>query len=522
MNFLKRAWCYVTRRKGKSALLMITFFLIGNLVILGMGISQAADGAKTLTRKSMRAAVRYEIDYNEFWNYIETLEDEDEINQAYENSPRLDRESALMLAGDSRVKAMNFMSTSIGYSGGFENVPLGNEEDRGISTYIDENGNEMQWREPNLMIYAMEYPNTIEMAEGTWTLTDGRFLEDADMRDEKRVVLITKELAEVNGFRVGDEIHVDSMNTNELKGMQDMGLDTSSMGMDLEVVGIYNTLAAVDENSEQFRWMSAYESPKNVIVMPLSTYARETTDDNLLMNKYYAQMYGSEENADEETVYESLSTPSNVVFLLDDPLNVEDFTKDYENRLTQYTKLNANNETFKKMSRPLDTLSFFANIIVWIVVINAVVIITLVTALTLKTREYEIGVLLSMGVSKLKVVGQLFVELIIIALCGFTFAVASGSLMAREVGDRVLKYQTDTEAQYETGEIGGSYYWIGDGNYFTDVSQEQLLANYRVSVSPKLIGEIYLLGTAVVLTAIVIPSFMIMRLNPKQILLEQN
>ena len=43
-----------------------------------------------------------------------------------------------------------------------------------------------------------------------------------------------------------------------------------------------------------------------------------------------------------------------------------------------------------------------------------------------------------------------------------------------------------------------------------------------MSVSPALILEIYLLGTAVVLIAIVIPSFMIMRLNPKQILLEQN
>ena len=175
------------------------------------------------------------------------------------------------------------------------------------------------------------------------------------------------------------------------------------------------------------------------------------------------------------------------------------------------------------MARPLDTLSFFANIIVWIVVINAIVIISLVTALTLKTREYEIGVLLSMGVSKLKVVGQLFAELIIIAIAGFTLAVASGSVMAGKVGEAVLEYQTASEAQYEDGNnYGQTYYWAGDGNYFTEVSQEQLLSEYHVRVSPKLIAEIYILGTGVVLLAIVIPSFMIMRLNPKQILLEQN
>ena len=49
-----------------------------------------------------------------------------------------------------------------------------------------------------------------------------------------------------------------------------------------------------------------------------------------------------------------------------------------------------------------------------------------------------------------------------------------------------------------------------------------MLSQYHVKVSAGLIGEIYVLGTAVVLVAIVIPSFMIMRLNPKQILLEQN
>jgi ABC-type antimicrobial peptide transport system permease subunit len=172
------------------------------------------------------------------------------------------------------------------------------------------------------------------------------------------------------------------------------------------------------------------------------------------------------------------------------------------------------------MARPLDTMSFFAGIVVWIVVVNAIVIISLVTALTLKTREYEIGVLLSIGVSKLKVVGQLFLELIIVAFIGFALASVSGSLMAGRVGDMVLDFQTTSEAQYEEQDSG--YVFVHSTDYFTSVTQDDLLAEYHVSVSPLLIGEIFLLGTGVVLIAIVIPSFMIMRLNPKQILLEQN
>ena len=46
MNFFKRAIKNVTRKPTKSLLLLITFFVIGNFVIIGLGVSQASDDAK--------------------------------------------------------------------------------------------------------------------------------------------------------------------------------------------------------------------------------------------------------------------------------------------------------------------------------------------------------------------------------------------------------------------------------------------------------------------------------------------
>ena len=258
--------------------------------------------------------------------------------------------------------------------------------------------------------------------------------------------------------------------------------------------------------------------------MPLTSYGEYA---KALMRKMYEEIYMKQnpeafQDIDLDEQLEETTRPSRVIYLLNDPLDVDDFIRDHQNDIGEYLKLNANNDQFKKLARPLDTLSFFAGIIVWIVVINAIVIISLVTALTLKTREYEIGVLLSIGVSKIKIILQLFAELILIALLGFSLAAVSGSLMAGSVGRVVLDYQTNTEAQYGEVTDDGGYYWYGDGDYFTTVTQDDLLSKYEVKISPLLIGEIYLLGTAVVLVAIVVPSFMIMRLNPKQILLEQN
>ena len=87
MNFFNRAVKNVTRKISKSILLILTFLLIGTLVIVGLGVSNAAKEAKILTRQKMRAVATMEVDYTAYYKYIETLEDEDEINKAYQNYP---------------------------------------------------------------------------------------------------------------------------------------------------------------------------------------------------------------------------------------------------------------------------------------------------------------------------------------------------------------------------------------------------------------------------------------------------
>lgn len=520
MNAFKRAWRYITRKPTKSILLTITFFVIGNLVILGLGISQAADNAKVLTRKQMRAVVSYETDYDAYYQYVDSLTDQDEIDNAYKNYPKLSADTAKKLASDERVKAVNYLTTNTMYSRDFDNVPLGNEnQNNSMSVGFDENGNEITYTDPNIMAYGNLYTNMIEMEEGTFTLVDGRYYTQDDIDNANKVVCITKELADQNGFKVGDSISITSVGAYEKSTYIDAGMSEDDLYLTLEIVGIYSTTNDVNPNDQRFGWMAPYESPKNIVLLPYTTLSEYILGLN---NKYFEIL--KEQNPE---VYGDLEVqqeiqPSTVVFLLDDPLNVDSFVSDHESDLSEYTKLDANNDTFKKLARPLDTMSFFSNIVVWIVVVNAVVIISLVTALTLKTREYEIGVLLSLGVSKVKVILQLFLELIAIAALGFLLAVGSGSLIAGRVGEAVLSYQTASDAQYETDDNSNTYYWSSTTDYFTEVTQDDLLSQYHVSVSAPLVLEIYVIGAVVVLIAILIPSFMIMRLNPKQILLETN
>ena len=104
MNFINRAFKNVTRRLSKTVLLILTFFLIGNLVIIGLGVSKASESAKTLTRQKMRAVVTYTLDYDAIYEYADSLTDEDEINEFYQNYPRINLSDVEELLKDERVK----------------------------------------------------------------------------------------------------------------------------------------------------------------------------------------------------------------------------------------------------------------------------------------------------------------------------------------------------------------------------------------------------------------------------------
>ena len=109
MNFFNRALKNVTRKISKSVLLAVTFFLIGNLVIIGLGINNAAENAKILTRQKMRAVVSLELDYTAYYNDADKITDDDEREAFYKNPPRLTMDKIEKLKADSRVKAVNFI-----------------------------------------------------------------------------------------------------------------------------------------------------------------------------------------------------------------------------------------------------------------------------------------------------------------------------------------------------------------------------------------------------------------------------
>jgi len=536
MNFLKRAWKNVIRRKTKSILLLITFFVIGNFVIVGLGISNASETAKVLARQKMRALVTYGIDEEALFEYAWTIEDEEELDKFYKNWPTVNIDTVNSMLSDERVKAANAVSSHMvyGVTGGIKPVKL-TEDDNGSGggeacTY-DEEGNEVCYTmtDPDFFVKANFFAKMIEFEDNEWGLKEGRFYTTDEISSQAKVALISTALAQENGLKVGDSFKVAYASASEFNSMAksynvNKSYKTDDLSLELEIIGIYEHNSAISRSDEMYEYYSTYENPDNVILMPA------TTINGAVGNAYAELLEMVSSNSDVEYAAEAeyfrkqaTKIEGTVAILLNDPQDVDPFIKDYKDKISEYEIISFDNSEFERLSKPLDTLSIYANFIVWIVVINAIVIITLVVALTLKTREYEIGVLLSIGASKLKVILQFFCELAIVAIIGFSLAVVSGSLMSKSIGKSVLEYQITNEGLNEENEEEEYYYFedIYNTDYNTEISLNDIVKEYEVSVSPLLILEIYAVGLAIVLVSTLIPSLMIMRFNPKRILMNQ-
>lgn len=534
MNFISRAILNVKRRLSKTILLILTFFLIGNFVVVGLGINAAASNAKILTRKKMNAIVKYGIDFMKFYEAAEQIQDEDERRKFFESSNnKISLSDIKELISDERVKVVNASLTDLLYIGSnLKYVTLNSETEK-------EEENDFSFEQHNIAVKSNIFPNSIEF-EKTHRIVDGRFYNQDEIDNYKPVVVISKALAELNNLAIGSKMKLRNFNPDYFTSLKrrDPAIEEvkneipkEELEFELEVIGIYEHDLILDKNDNNSRFKPAYENPDNTIFTPAGSAIKA---NELIENKFYEkQIKDASDRNDVDTVEalkKYLASPiadriyiNDLTILLNDPLQVDNFVKDanHQNK-SEFIKITADNEDFLKFSKPLDTISIFANLIIYLVVVNAIVIISLVTALTLKNREYEIGVLLAIGTSKIKIVLQFFLELTLIATLGFSLAAVSGVAISGTVGQKVLDYTvTQTDFNEQNNDFF-SYKGIFEDDFSTKITLDDVVSEYNVSINPVIVLVLYIIGLSIVMIAVLIPSIMIMRFNPKKILMTQN
>ncbi|MFE4880169.1 ABC transporter permease [Bacillus mycoides] len=472
MNFIKRAILSMKKRIGTSLILMAVFLIVTNLVLAGFTIQNASKKAADAARKKLGADVTLGLDFDKLGQQArETGE--------MPKPPKLNTKEADQLAKSKHVKDYNYITNNFGIADGFKLVGASEGEGKGKGNVAmvggSGSGSEIDMNS-SLMIEGVRKTLLQEsFKNGKSKIVDGKPITE-QMQDQN-VALMEKRLAEQNNLKVGDKVKVQSGDKKET--------------LEVEIIGIYETNEQpMGQNPPPMM------NPANKLYMPYSTLKKLETD-------------------------EGMSSSIQVVYLLNDPQYIDAFKQEAKKSDIDfnYFKLDAQDSLYKQMIGPIENIASTSQMIIYMVSIAGAIILGLIIMLSIKARRKEMGILLSIGEKKWKLMAQFVVEVVCIAILAFGLSVTTGAKVSQFVGDNLLSSEIATASEETDTSQNSTVMVAGPGGSLQDQKKEPI-DKIDVSVTGEDVGKMGGIGLAIAILATLLPALSILRLNPKQILLK--
>ena len=319
-----------------------------------------------------------------------------------------------------------------------------------------------------------------------YKLTKGRLLTTKDQNTNNCV--IETNLASDNDLSVSDTFTITTTVNDE------------TITQELTIVGIYEIQSTNEIGSAHFN------NPVNTIYTDLSIGQTLT---------------GSSENI------------TSAIYYLDDPENAEAFVELAKKKSDidfDTFSLDANNRLYQQNASSLESMQSFAKMFVWIVVIAGSAILCLILALTIRNRYYEIGVLLSLGQSKVKIIAQQLIEVGLIAVVAFVISLGTGQLTSHYMGNMLESSSSSNVMQMgQKGDQPNDNQNQSDSNQQKNNTQtkENFLGNMiqgpsnqelDVSITGENVIQLAGVTATICIVSIAVPAAYVLRLTPRQIL----
>ena len=165
-------------------------------------------------------------------------------------------------------------------------------------------------------------------------------------------------------------------------------------------------------------------------------------------------------------------------------------------------------------------MKWISSVVLLATIVATIIILSLLITLFLRDRRHEIGILLAIGEKKIKVIGQIVLEIVLIAIIAISLSLFSGNILLSTISDKMLNDQIAAQEQ-QLDQIGymSISSWLDFMGYSNDISSEDLREIYKVPLDVTVICLYYVIGLLTVIISTIIPLIYITRLNPKKILM---
>lgn len=469
---IKNALLSLKKNIGKTILLFVIIVVITNLVIAGLSIQSATKKSMDQIRSSLGNDVTLSVDFRNMMKNRKPSE-------AVSNETSLTTTMADSLKDLKYVKNYNYQISTSANSNSISAVETASD-----------NSNNQPEQASNQVDFTISANTTMKYLDSftnnNYKLTKGRLLTTKDQNTNNCV--IETNFASDNDLSVGDTFTITTTVNDE------------TITQELTIVGIYEIQSTNEIGSAHFN------NPVNTIYTDLSIGQTLT---------------GSSENI------------TSAIYYLDDPENAEAFVELAKKKSDidfDTFSLDANNRLYQQNASSLESMQSFAKMFVWIVVIAGSTILCLILALTIRNRYYEIGVLLSLGQSKVKIIAQQLIEVGLIAVVAFVISLGTGQLTSHYMGNMLESSSSSNVMQMgQKGDQPNDNQNQSDSNQQKNNTQtkENFLGNMMqgpsnqeldVSITGENVIQLAGVTATICIVSIAVPAAYVLRLTPRQIL----
>ena len=289
--------------------------------------------------------------------------------------------------------------------------------------------------------------SNIDFKSEVLKLEKGRHIEEND----KNKIMIHEKFAELNNVNLGDKIK----------------LSQEGKTLELEVVGIY-----FGEKTNTFNGLSSDFIENTVYI----DYKSSQELSNLIAN----------------------NKVTSVEYGVEDPTKLDDVIKAVENLGINNLMVSKSNKNYEVVTSSVESITKITNMIRIGSVVVGVVILSLILMFWVRERTYEIGILLSLGTSKVNLVLQFIVEVLLVTIFGLMIAL--GIEMA------TIKYLASNMGSIFSEELPKS------------IADELM----KISVNGIDVVNLVIVMVAIVIVSVVVALLPILKMKPKKILTNIN
>lgn len=480
MNFIKRAGITLWARKGRTVLLVITASVVLMFVMAGLIIQNAAlMSAKTATN-SIGSTVTLSQNREKMMQKMQKKMSSSSASadeQPTFTQPTTTIAKVKKIAALSSVASYNISTSASVNASGFNAVSTSSASSQtGMGGPFGNSSSNGSIQINGVSTTA----GSANFSDGTAKMISGRGIKASD--ENKNNVVIESELASANNLKIGDRIKF--ANTSD-----------ASKKTSVKVVGIYNAKTTTNGFSHQ--------DPSNTI------YASFTLSNELA---------GTEGKV------------SNVTYTMADSSKTKAFIKAAKQILNDSNMtLTSDAATYKTAAKQMKDVANFASKIIWVVAIAGALILGLIILLMTRERRHEIGILVALGETKVKVVAQLFTELLIVLVVALGIATAAGTAASGPISDRLVSQQQSSQQfVMKQGAPGGNMNKSDhQGNSapatgkITDGAMDQSTTKpttINTVLTPMAVAELGGIAILIALLSVSGAGITILRLKPKKIL----